>query len=115
MESPAPPWGFWGIGAGREGYVYSHSPLNNSTCKESFRCLAAKRFRRRFTFAPSLQRIEEGFAWIKMQAGRAKTRLRGMTKVDGAFVLTLAAYNLIRLPQAAGSTVVTSLAAFCRS
>jgi hypothetical protein len=28
-----------------------------------------------------------------MQAGRAKTRLQGRAKVDGAFVLTLAAYT----------------------
>jgi hypothetical protein len=34
-----------------------------------------------------------------MQAGMAKTRLRGTAKVDGALVLTLAAYNLIRLPK----------------
>jgi transposase len=45
------------------------------------------------------KRIEEGFGWIKMQAGMAKIRLRGTAKVDAAFVLTLAAYNLIRLPK----------------
>jgi transposase len=45
------------------------------------------------------KRIEEGFGWIKMQAGMAKIRFRGTAKVDAAFVLTLAAYNLIRLPK----------------
>jgi hypothetical protein len=34
-----------------------------------------------------------------MQAGMAKIRFRRTANVDAAFVLTLAAYNLIRLPK----------------
>lgn len=49
------------------------------------------------------KRIEESFGWIKMQAGMAQIRLRGTAKVDAAFVLTLAAYNLIRLPKLLGA------------
>jgi len=43
------------------------------------------------------KRIEEVFGWIKSSAGLAKVKLRGRVRVDGAFVLALAAYNLIRL------------------
>lgn len=42
--------------------------------------------------------IEEVFGWIKSSAGQAKVKLRGRSKVDAAFTLALAAYNLIRLP-----------------
>lgn len=45
------------------------------------------------------KRIEEVFGWIKSSAGLAKVKLRGRAKVDAAFTLTLAAYNLIRLPK----------------
>lgn len=45
------------------------------------------------------KRIEEVFGWIKGSAGLAKVKLRGRTRVDAAFVLALAAYNLIRLPK----------------
>lgn len=45
------------------------------------------------------KRIEEVFGWIKSSAGLAKVRLRGRAKVDAAFTLHLAAYNLIRLPK----------------
>jgi len=45
------------------------------------------------------KRIEEVFGWIKSSAGLAKVKLRGRVRVDGAFVLALAAYNLIRLPR----------------
>ncbi len=39
------------------------------------------------------------FGWIKASAGMAKVKLRGRTRVDAAFTLALAAYNLIRLPK----------------
>jgi transposase len=45
------------------------------------------------------KRIEEVFGWIKSSAGLAKVKLRGRDRVDAAFILTLAAYNLIRLPK----------------
>jgi transposase len=45
------------------------------------------------------KRIEEGFGWLKTVAGLAQVKLRGLARVDGAFVLGLAAYNLTRLPK----------------
>src|SRR5215510_11186908 len=45
------------------------------------------------------KRIEEVFGWIKASAGMAKLKLRGRRRVDAAFTLALAAYNLIRLPK----------------
>jgi transposase len=49
------------------------------------------------------KRIEEVFGWIKSSAGLAKVKLRGCDRVDAAFVLALAAYNLIRLPRLLGA------------
>ncbi|MER9953216.1 transposase, partial [Mesorhizobium sp. M0047] len=45
------------------------------------------------------KRIEEVFGWIKASAGMAKVKLRGCARVNAAFTLNLAAYNLIRLPK----------------
>jgi transposase len=45
------------------------------------------------------KRIEEVFGWIKSSAGLAKVKLRGRNRVDAAFTLALAAYNLVRLPK----------------
>lgn len=45
------------------------------------------------------KRIEEIFAWIKVQGGQQKTRFRGRRRVEASFVLALAAYNLVRLPK----------------
>lgn len=45
------------------------------------------------------KRIEEVFGWIKSSAGLAKVKLRGCARVDTAFTMALAAYNLIRLPR----------------
>jgi len=45
------------------------------------------------------KRIEEVFGWMKASAGLAKIKLRGRRKVEAAFALGLAAYNLIRLPK----------------
>jgi transposase len=45
------------------------------------------------------KRIEEGFGWTKEVAGLAQVKLRGLDRVDFAFVLGLAAYNRVRLPK----------------
>ena len=45
------------------------------------------------------KRIEEVFGWAKSAAGLRKTRYRGLGRVGWQFTLTLAAYNLIRLPK----------------
>ncbi len=45
------------------------------------------------------KRIEEVFGWAKSAAGLRKTRHRGLERVGWQFTLTLAAYNLIRLPK----------------
>jgi hypothetical protein len=45
------------------------------------------------------KRIEELFGWGKSAAGLAKVKLRGLRKVAAAFTLTMAAYNLVRLPK----------------
>jgi len=45
------------------------------------------------------KRIEEVFGWIKSQAGLAKVKVRGRSRVGAVFTLALAAYNLIRLPK----------------
>lgn len=49
------------------------------------------------------KRIEEVFGWVKSSAGLAKVKLRGQARVDAAFTLALAAYNLIRLPKLLGA------------
>src|SRR5512147_1359347 len=45
------------------------------------------------------KRIEEAFGWIKTVAGLRKIRFRGLARVDLAFTLAAAAYNLVRLPK----------------
>ena len=45
------------------------------------------------------KRIEEAFGWSKTVGPVAKTMLRGLDRVGGQFTLTLAAYNLVRLPK----------------
>ena len=45
------------------------------------------------------KRIEEVFGWVKSAAGQGKTRFRGLARVRFAFTLTVAAYNLVRLPK----------------
>jgi IS5 family transposase len=49
------------------------------------------------------KRIEEVFGWGKEVAGLRRMRLRGLAKVDWAFTLRAAAYNLIRLPKLLGA------------
>jgi transposase len=45
------------------------------------------------------KRIEEVFGWIKSAAGLGKVKVRGRSRVEAAFTLALAAYNLVRLPK----------------
>ena len=45
------------------------------------------------------KRIEEPFGWIKTVGGLRKTRHRGRRLVEWFFILTAAAYNLIRIPK----------------
>jgi len=45
------------------------------------------------------KRIEEPFGWIKTTGGLRKTRHRGWHLVEWMFVLTAAAYNLVRIPK----------------
>lgn len=43
--------------------------------------------------------IEEAFGWGKTVGTMAKTMLRGTARVGFQFTLTMAAYNLARLPK----------------
>jgi IS5 family transposase len=45
------------------------------------------------------KRIEEIFGWTKAIGGLAQVKLRGLAKVNAAFIFGLVAYNLIRLPK----------------
>jgi transposase len=57
-------------------------------------------------YAASLRirkRIEEVFGWVKSSAGLRKTRHRGLDRVGWTFTLTVAAYNLVRLPKLVGA------------
>ncbi len=45
------------------------------------------------------KRIEEVFGWIKVQAGLAKVKVRGLPKVQAVFTFAAAAYNLVRIPK----------------
>ena len=45
------------------------------------------------------KRVEEVFGWVKTVGVMAKTRHRGLRKVDWQFTLALAAYNLARMPK----------------
>jgi hypothetical protein len=43
--------------------------------------------------------IEKAFGWMKQTGGMRKTKLRGLAKVAWQFVMTSAAFNLLRLPK----------------
>jgi hypothetical protein len=45
------------------------------------------------------KRIEEPFGWGKTMGGLARPMLRGVKKLGFKFTLTMAGYNLIRLPK----------------
>jgi hypothetical protein len=49
------------------------------------------------------KRIEEAFGWGKTVGPIAKTMLRGIARVGFQFTLTMAAYNLARLPKLLGA------------
>jgi transposase len=42
--------------------------------------------------------VEKPFGWLKQTAGLAQVKVRGLAKVDCAFVFGCAAHNLLRLP-----------------
>ena len=44
------------------------------------------------------KRIEEIFGWTKSIGGLGQLKVRGIAKANTAFILALAAYDLIRLP-----------------
>jgi transposase len=48
------------------------------------------------------KRIEEVFGWAKVVGGQRKTRYRGTARVGWMFTLSVAAYNLIRMPKLLG-------------
>jgi transposase len=50
------------------------------------------------------KRIEEPFGWGKMIGGLARPMLRGARKLGFKFTLTMAAYDLIRIPKLLGTT-----------
>jgi transposase len=50
------------------------------------------------------KRIEEPFGWGKTIGGLARPMLRGVQKLGFKFTLTMASYNLIRLPKLLGAT-----------
>jgi transposase len=43
--------------------------------------------------------IEKAFGWMKQTGGMRKTKLRGLAKVAWQFLMTSAAFNLLRLPK----------------
>lgn len=45
------------------------------------------------------KRIEEIFGWGKTTGGLRQVKVRGLAKVRTVFTLTLAAYNIVRLPK----------------
>jgi transposase len=45
------------------------------------------------------KRIEEVFGWIKTIAGLNQVKVRGLAKVQAAFIFAIAAYNLVRIPK----------------
>lgn len=83
----------------REANVTPHVTQNITTTRRS---RIDGRTTRHPGYGASLRirkRIEEGFGWTKEIAGLAQVKLRGLARVDFAFVLGLAAYNLVRLPK----------------
>ena len=84
--------------------VTPHIAVNGHITKSGKRRKTAidKRTTRHAGYAVSQRcrkRIEEVFGWLKSAAGMAKTKFRGRSRVDAAFTMGLAAYNLIRLPR----------------
>jgi hypothetical protein len=48
------------------------------------------------------KRVEEPFGWSKTIGGLARPMLHGVRKLDFKFTLTMAAYDLIKLPRLIG-------------
>ena len=51
------------------------------------------------------KRAEEPFGWAKTIGGLARPMLRGARRLGFKFTLTMAAYDLIRLPKLIGAAV----------
>ena len=49
--------------------------------------------------------IEKAFGWMKQTGGIRKTKLRGLAKVAWQFLMTAAAFNLLRLPKVQAAKV----------
>ena len=47
--------------------------------------------------------IEQGFGWAKTVGGIRQVKVRGLKRVDQMFVLTMAAYNLVRMRKLLGA------------
>jgi len=82
--------------------VTPHIAVNGAVSKLGTprRTLIDRRTRRHPGYGASQRhrkRIEEVFGWIKTQAGFAKAKVRGVERVDAAFTMMAAAYNLRRL------------------
>jgi hypothetical protein len=50
------------------------------------------------------KRIEEIFGWVKTTGGLRKTRHRGGPLVGWTFILTVAAYNVVRIAKLTAAT-----------
>jgi transposase len=90
------------VGALRRRSVSPHVTQNTNGRRSAI----DRRTTRHPGYAVSLRirkRIEEVFGWVKASAGLRKTRHRGLDRVGWTFTLTVAAYNLVRLPKLLGS------------
>ena len=97
------------IDALRERAVTPHIAVNGSVTKTGHRRRSAIdghtiRYPGYAVSQRKRKRIEEIFGWIKGSAGLAKMKLKRRRKLDAAFTLALAAYNLIRLPKLLAAT-----------
>ncbi|MEE9359797.1 MAG: IS5 family transposase [Hyphomicrobium sp.] len=84
--------------------VTPHIAVNDTPTKTGKRRKTAidKRTTRHQGYAVSQRirkRVEEGFGWIKEQAGFRRIKVRGRRKGEAVFTFAAAAYNLIRLPK----------------
>ena len=92
------------VGELRQMVVTPHIARNDAMTKTGKRRRSAvdARTTRHEGYAVSQRvrkRIEEAFGWAKTVAGLSKTKLRGTKRVAFKFTLTMAAYNLIRMPR----------------
>lgn len=90
------------VAALREMDVTPHVAQNNTNRRSAI----DGRTTRHPGYAVSLRirkRIEEVFGWAKTSGNLRKTRHRGQDRVGWTFMLTAAAYNLVRLPKLLGA------------